>query len=343
MRHYSFTPGSFHVRVPRRVFWVNLIAAGSCLVFGLFALTLGDYPLSVGDVVRAITGEHADPLARYFVQDLRAPRVLAALLVGAALGLSGAIFQSITKNPLGSPDLTGFTTGAATGAVSAIIIFQATPVGVSLGAVVGGFVTGALVYSLSRSRGVTGIRFVLIGVGVSFFLRGVNSLLVVRTSLDRAQQSQLWLAGSFNAVGWNSVAALGAVLAVSIPVGVALSRPMAVMMTCDELATSLGVPVSHRRAQLLALGVILTAVAVAAAGPISFVALAAPQIAKFLARESVTSFGSSVLVGALLVLVSDVVAQRIIAPAQLPVGVVTGVMGGFYLIGLLIYMGRKQK
>ncbi|WJY68455.1 FecCD family ABC transporter permease [Corynebacterium auris] len=338
--------GAACLRVPRRALAVNVIIGLACAAVAIVALMIGDYPLSVADTLRAIVGTGDNALASYFVRELRAPRVIAALLVGAALGISGAIFQNVTRNPLGSPDITGFTTGAATGAVIAIMLFDATPVLISFGAIAGGCVTGALVFALARSSttstGLGGITFVLIGVGVSFALRAVNHLLVVRASLDKAQQSAIWLAGSFNAVTWPPVVVLVIALAVLVPLSLVLARPLTVMLAGDEVACGLGVDVPKRRRELIAVGVALSAVAVAAAGPISFVALAAPQLARLIARAPGVGFGGSALVGALLVASSDVIAQRAFAPVQLPVGVVTGVLGGVYLIWLLAHEWRKS-
>lgn len=304
---------------------------------------LGDYPISVLQVIRSLLGISDDPLAQFFVRDLRAPRVVMAMLVGAALGVSGAIFQALTANPLGSPDITGFTVGAATGALVQIIIFNGGPLAIGTGAMLGGFATGAAVYLLSRSNGVTGTRFVLIGIGVAAVLQGVNALLVVRASLTAAQTAAQWLAGSFNATSWSGTITLGAVLALLLPSSLLLSRPLGVMLTGPDLAVGLGVRVDLRRVQLIALGVALVAVTVAAAGPIAFVALAAPQLARRLTQTSGPGLGGAALMGAFLVLTSDVISQRLFAPTQLPVGVVTGSLGGIYLIWLLSREWRKDR
>ncbi|MBI8999844.1 iron chelate uptake ABC transporter family permease subunit [Corynebacterium sp. CCM 8864] len=314
----------------------------TCIVI-VFALMLGDYPISATQVIRSLLGINDDPLTQFFVRDLRAPRVVMALIVGAALGISGAIFQALTGNPLGSPDITGFTVGAATGALLQIIVFNGGPLAIGLGALLGGFATGATVYLLSRQGGVTGTRFVLIGIGVAAILQGVNGLLIVRASLTAAQTAAQWLAGSFNATTWGETIVLGAVLALLIPASLLLARPLGVMLTGPDLAVGLGVPVDTRRIQLIIIGVSLVAVTVAAAGPIAFIALAAPQLARRLTRTSGPGLGGAALMGAFLVLTSDVISQRLFAPTQLPVGVVTGSLGGIYLIWLLSREWRKDR
>lgn len=305
------------------------------------ALMVGDYPIGPGQVVGAIFGTEHNALINFYVVDLRAPRVVLAVLVGIALGVSGAIFQSVTGNPLGSPDITGFSVGAATGALLQILLFQGGPVAIALGAVGGGLATGAVVYFLARTRGMSGTRFVLVGIGVSFILQGVNSLLVVQADLTSAQTAAQWLAGSLNATTWGETYAMLAVVILAIPACVLLTGPMNMMESRDELAVGLGVNVARRRRELLAVGVVLVAVSVAATGPIAFVALAAPQVARRIAKGPSASLGLAGLTGAVLVVASDIAAQRLFAPTQLPVGVITGSLGGAYLIWLLIREWRR--
>jgi iron complex transport system permease protein len=326
--------GPVRTRLERRSLVAGAVMLAALLAVGVVALLIGDYPLGVAGALRALVGIGDDPLAQYFVQDQRAPRVLAAVLVGAALGTSGCIFQTLSANPLGSPDVIGFTVGSATGALLQIIVLDAGPAGIATGAVLGGLGTAAVVYALSWRGAVAGYRLVLVGIGVSAVLQGVNSLLV-RASLTAAQTASQWLAGSFNAATWGEVGLVAAGTAMLVPAALLLSRPLGMMTSGDDLAAGLGVRVERRRLELVAVGVALVSLAVAAAGPISFVALAAPQLSRRLARTSGTGMGGAALMGAVLVLVSDVIAQRILAPTQLPVGVVTGSLGGIYLIWLL--------
>lgn len=335
--------GPVSVRVRLRALVVLAALCACALVASVVALRLGDYPLSATDVVRALLGTDDDRLAVYFVQQVRAPRVLLALGVGAALGAAGAIFQQITGNPLGSPDLTGFTIGAATGAVVQIIVFDGGVWAISLGAVAGGVITGCVVYVLSRGPGLTGTRVVLMGIGVSFVLQGVNALLVVKADLATAQAAAQWLAGTLNAANWTKVEFLAAVLAVSGGAAWWWARSLTVMTSGNDLAIGLGVPLARRRIELFGLGIALVAIAVAVSGPIAFVALAAPQLAGRLAGGSTAGLGLSAMMGAVLVLSSDIVAQRAFAPVQLPVGVVTGVLGGLYLLWLLAREGKKGR
>jgi iron complex transport system permease protein len=333
-RHGLLRAGPFAIRFERRAAWVGLALVVAIVAACLVALLIGDYPLTPAGAVAHLLGWGEDPLAQYFVRNQRAPRALAAILVGAALGTSGAIFQSLSNNPLGSPDVIGFTVGSATGALLQIVVFGGGPAAVATGAAVGGLGVAVVVYLLAWRQGLAGFRLVLVGVGVAAALQGVNALLIVRASLERAQTAAQWLAGSFNATTWAQTLVTGAAVAVCVPAALALARPLGAMTLGDDLATGLGVRVERRRLELVVVGVALVAAAVAAAGPIAFVALAAPQLAKRLTRGEI-GLASSALMGAWLVVVSDIVAQRLFAPTQLPVGVVTGSLGGAYLIWLL--------
>lgn len=340
-RHVVLALGPWSLRVERRVLGVGVVLAVLVAVAMAASTLFGDYGLAVRDVLAILGGDESDPRATYFVTEQRIPRVLAGAAVGAALALSGAIFQNLSRNPLGSPDIIGFTVGAASGALAQIILFDAAPDAVAAGAVVGGLGTAVAVYALSWQRGVAAHRLVLVGVGVGAVLQALNALLVVKASLTEAQTAAVWLAGSLNAMTWGPLLRLSAALAVLVPAALALARPLGSLVLGDDVAAATGVRVERCRLGLVAVGVALVAAAVATAGPLAFVALAAPQIGRRLTRTPWAGPVVSALVGALVVVLSDLVAQRIFAPTQLPVGVVTGSLGGAYLIWLLAWQRRN--
>ncbi|MEU6856423.1 FecCD family ABC transporter permease [Rothia kristinae] len=332
-------PRGFGLRVSLRQTLV--LAALAVVLFGLAVLALmqGEYRLSPGEVLHTLTGG-GPRLARYFVTEVRAPRVLAAILVGAALGLSGAIFQVVSGNPLGSPDIIGFTHGAATGALLQIIVFDAGPGGVALGAVLGGLGTAVVVWGLTRRTGLGGYRVVLIGIGVGSTLSALNSLLVVRASLTQAQTAAAWLVGSLNAMTWAKVALLGIALLILLPALLWLARPLTALMYGDAVAAGIGVPVGRVRVLALFVGVLLVALATATTGPVAFVALAAPHICRTLTRVTGAGLAGAGLTGAVLVLGADLLAQHAL-PGTLAVGVVTGALGGCYLVYLIAAERRR--
>lgn len=323
----------------RAVVYLGLLIAAAAA--GVAGILIGDYGISLDQVLAAFLRTSEDPLAGYFVTQVRLPRAVCGLLVGAALGMSGAIFQTLSGNPLGSPDVIGFTTGAATGALVQIIVFNADTAAVAVAAVVGGLVTAGVVYGLSWHSGVAGFRLVLVGIGTGAILAAVNSLLVVRASLESAQTAAQWLAGSLNATLWPEVGAVALALAVLAPIAIVLSRALDQFPLGDAAATGLGVRVERSRVILVFVGVALMAVATAATGPIAFVALAAPHLVRKLTRSPAVGLLGAGLMGGVLVLVSDLIARRLFAPNELAVGAITGALGGLYLVWLLAVERRR--
>lgn len=314
---------------------------GGGLALAAALLGTGSLALGPAEVFASLLGQGQDPTAQRIVQRVRLPRVLTASLVGAALGMAGAIFQSISRNPLGSPDVIGFTTGAASGAIVQIILFDAGPLATSLAALAAGLCTALAVVLLAR-RGATagGYRLVLVGIGVGASLSGLNSLLLVTGNLDQAMYAQLWLAGSLNTRTWSHVvpAALG--LLASVPLALYHGRRLEVLELGDASAAQLGVAVERVRLQMVLVAVGMTAIATAAAGPIAFIALAGPQLARRLTRSAGVPLLSGALMGAVLLLAADLLGQRLAYVANLPIGLMTGLLGGFYLLWLLLRSRR---
>jgi iron complex transport system permease protein len=329
------------VRVERRsVLYVSCVLL---LVLGLLVLQLvtGDYPLELSRVLATLRGGGTAG-EEFIVYTLRLPRELTAVLAGAAFGASGAVYQSITRNPLGSPDIIGFTYGAAFGAVLAIVVLDQSPVGVTAAAVVGGLGVAVLVYALAYRGGVTGYRLILVGIGISSVLASFVSYLLKRAELIYAQEAYVWLTGSLNGRTWTDVqiGLVGCVLLVPVLVGLGPGLRMAEMG--DDTARALGAAVDRNRLCALAFGAALCAVGVVCAGPITFVALAAPQIAKRLSGSPTVRVVPAMVTGSLLLLLSDTVAQKLLPDSQLPVGIVTLALGGSYLAWLIAREGRNR-
>ncbi|WP_435208826.1 FecCD family ABC transporter permease [Micromonospora sp. bgisy143] len=336
------TPGGLSLRFRPRALAVGLGAALLAAGLSLVAMGSGDYPLGPADVLRALTGG-GSAAEQFIVTELRLPRLVTALLVGAALALGGTLFQSLVRNPLGSPDILGFTQGASTGALVVVVVGGGS-LALAGAAVVGGLVTGLVIYALAWRRGVHGYRLVLVGIGVAAILTGVNGYLLTRAPLMDAARAVLWLTGSLDGRGWANAGPLLAVTAVLTPLVLVGCAPALRMMELgDDTASALGVPVRRVRLVLLAAAVLLVSFAAAAAGPVSFVALVAPHVAKRLTRAPGPNLLPSMAVGAALLVGADLVAQRAFAGHQLPVGVVTGVLGGGYLVWLLAVERRAGR
>lgn len=333
----------FSLRVQPRALTVCVLLALATLSVTALSLTVGDYPVPLSSVIASLTG-HGSGTDAFIVGTLRLPRVLAALLVGVALGMSGAVFQSLSRNPLGSPDIIGFTSGAAAGAVAEILIFRGSQTAIAGSAIVGGLVTALVVYLLSVKRGrVAGYRLILIGIGTGAVLSSLTSYLLTRATLYDAQNAQVWLIGSLNAIGWDVVGPLATALAILTPLTLILGRALGWIELGDESARGLGVPVERTRLLLVVAATALCAAATAAAGPIAFVALAAPQLCRRLIRAPGALIGASGVMGALLLAASDFGAQRVVPATSVPVGVMTGVLGGAYLCWLLAHGWKARR
>lgn len=316
-----------------------LLAAATFLVFCV-SIGVGDFPIGLPQVLATLFGR-GEQVDEFVIMDLRMPRALAGVVVGVALGVSGAITQSIARNPLASPDVLGITSGASAVAVFLVTVSGGTAaaivdsVGLSAAALAGGLGTGLLVYFLAWRRGVDGFRLILIGISVSAVTEAVTTWLLVTADIRDVARAQAWLVGSLEDRGWSEVwTALWCGLALLAVVScVAFQfRPM---HFGDDVAAGLGVRYTRVRAVLLLCAVLLAGVAVSAAGPVPFVALVAPQVAMRLARCPTPPLVASGLTGALLLTGSDLVARTAL-PVSVPVGVVTAAIGGPFLVYLLV-------
>ncbi|QWF80625.1 FecCD family ABC transporter permease [Amycolatopsis sp. CA-230715] len=308
------------------------------LAVGVLSIGTGEFQLSFGDVLKTLAGNGTK--AQYLVVTDRLPRALVGVLVGAALGLAGSVFQTLTRNPLGSPDIIGFTTGSATGGVATILVLGGSPVLIAGGALVGGLLTAGVVALFAAPRGLQSSRIVLLGIALSAVLAGINSYLLSRATTDGAGQATVWLVGNLAGRDWGYFAPLAVALLLLTPAVAALSRPLRMLEMGDDTSIGIGVPVQRVRPALFVLSVALVAVATAAAGPIPFVALCAPQLVKRLTRTPGPNLIASMCMGALLVVCADYAGQRLLAASLLPVGVVAAALGGLYLIFFLVTRRR---
>ncbi|MEV5267274.1 FecCD family ABC transporter permease [Streptomyces werraensis] len=335
-------PGGLSVRLDVRAFTVVVLLMLLALGASVLLIGTGDFPMSASDVLTTLVGQ-GDEGQEFIVTELRLPRVLVGLLVGASLGIGGALFQSISRNPLGSPDILGLGQGATAGALTVIVLFSGTANQVALGALAGGLITGTAIYVLAWKRGVHGYRLVLVGIGVSAVVTAVNGYLLTKSDIVDAARAVVWMTGSLDGRDWDQVWPLLALCAVLVPVVLANSRALRMTEMGDDISNALGVRVERLRLVLMLSAVLLTASATAAAGPVSFVALTAPQLARRLTRSPGPNLVASMCMGAALLVLADFVSQRAFGAEQLPVGVVTGVLGGVYLLWLLVTERRAGR
>lgn len=305
-----------------------------CLGVTVLAISGGEYQMSPWQVVRVLFGG-GEGIENMVIWQWRMPRALAALVFGAALALSGSVFQSLTRNPLGSPDIIGFSTGAYTGALVALTVVGGGYVATSAGALIGGLLTAFLVYLLAWRNGTAGFRLILVGIGISSVLASFNHFMVLRAELDVAMAAAVWGAGTLNGLSWATLIPPMVLVVLCALALLAGSSRLQMLQLGDDLCRALGMRVERTKLLFVVLAVFLVAAVTSVAGPIAFVALVAPQIARRVMGSSRLQLLPTALVGALLLAGSDLLAQRLFAPVQLPVGVVTVCFGGVYLIYLL--------
>ncbi|SEC53013.1 iron complex transport system permease protein [Streptomyces misionensis] len=335
-------PGGLSLRLDPRALIVVVLLLAAALAAGVALIGTGDAKIPAADVLRTLAG-NGTAYQDFIVRELRLPRVLVGLLVGASLGLGGALFQSVSRNPLGSPDVLGLSQGATAGALVVIVLMSGSAASVTVGALAGGLVTGLAIYLLAWRQGVHGYRLVLVGIGVSAMLTAVNGYLLTKADMVDAARAVVWMTGSLNGRDWDQVWPLLALCAVLVPLVLAHARGLRMLEMGDDTAGALGVPVQRVRLVVMTGAVLLTAAATAAAGPVSFVALTAPQLARRLTRSPGPNLVPSLCMGAALLVTADWAAQRAFGADQLPVGVVTGVLGGGYLLWLLVTERRAGR
>jgi iron complex transport system permease protein len=336
--------GGMSAQLRRRPMIVFGLLLAAVVVLFILSISAGTTWLHPGKVVDVLTGAGTRPV-RFQVMELRFPRAVIGVLAGAALALSGALLQSAVRNPLASPDVLGITSGASVGAVIVYVlgwrVFGA-PLSVSLplAALAGGAIAAAIVFLISRGGPVGGLRLILVGIGVNAALQGaIYGLLVVGGTFD-VMQAQVWLTGDLSADA-RRIAPLAVTVVVVLLAGWALSRSLTSMQLGADVARGVGVPVNRMFTGLLVCSVVAASVAVSAAGPLGFVALAAPQLARLLAGGTRAPLACSAACGALLVLAADLVSRTLLN-GLVSVGLLTAIVGGPILISLLLNRVRRQ-
>ena len=321
------------------------LAGMTAVVVALLATTMltGSYAAGPWEVLASALHLRDDPAVDFVVRELRLPTALTGLLVGAALGVAGLLFQRLLANPLASPDFVGVSSGASLFAVAAIVVVGAGAVPVPLASLAGALVSAALVYVLAWRDGISGYRFILIGIGVSEFMLSLVGYVIARADMFDARAAMTWLVGSVGQAGTAQLRALAVAVVVLVPAALVLSRALRTLELGDDAATALGARVEPQRLAMLGIAIVLVAFATAAAGPILFVALiAGPVAVRLTGPASSAAIAGAALVGASIVLGADLIA-RYALPVALPTGVVTGAVGAPYLVWLLVTANREGR
>jgi iron complex transport system permease protein len=329
--------GALSILIHKKTIVVSLALALACLLISIVSLGLGEMRISPWNVIRSLVGAGADDYDMV-IQKLRLPRIVAGLLVGASLASAGAIMQGIVRNPLASPDIMGVTGGASVAAV-AFITYWSGSVTIRLlpvAAMSGAAVVATALYMLAWKRGVTPVRLILVGVGMSALMSAGTTMMIMFSPRNDAGQAYLWLTGSIYATSWENVLTVLPWTVALIPLGFLLARHVNIGQLGDDVATGAGSAVERNRLLLLLVSVGLAGAAVSVAGGIGFVGLLAPHMARKLVGSSFeNALPVSALLGGAIVTLADMVGRTMFLPYDVPVGVFTSAIGAPFFIYLL--------
>lgn len=315
----------------RIVLVLGVVALAAVILTGLL---LGSTALLTGDIALWLQGQAPPQIA--FALDERSPRVIAAVTAGAALALAGALTQAVSRNPLADPSLLGITGGAGLGAVLVVTSAAASTFGMLVGAVVGALAAFVLVYLLAWRGGISADRFILIGIGISYAAVALTTFVLLRSDPWNTPKVYTWLSGTTYGRIWEQVIPLGIALLIALPLVFAQRRDLDVIALDEDTPRLLGVGLERSRLLLLVVAALLAALSVVAVGVIGFVGLVAPHAARALVGARHTRvIPVAVLLGAVLVGAADVLGRTVIAPAQLPAGLIVALLGAPYFVWLL--------
>lgn len=310
-----------------------LLLAGAVIAMGI-----GSSNINPWRVIQTLIGQ-GNPTETLVINMFRLPRVLMAMMVGIGLGMAGAILQGIVRNPLASPDLLGVTDGASMVAVGIITIFAGS---ISLFwmpafVFIGGMATVLVIYFAAWNNGVSPRRMILIGIGMGALLSAARTVMMTQSSIDKTSAAQVWLSGSLNTANWQQVQILAVWYLLLLPFLILAMRSLTAQSMGDDIAKSLGSKLTPERFCLIMLSTALATGSVAFCGSIGFIGLMAPHITRrLLGSMPELMIPGSAIVGALLVVVSDLAGRVVLAPLEVPVGIFTALIGGPYFIYLLV-------
>lgn len=312
--------------------WILLALLLLCIVFFFVSLGNGAVEISTGEIIQALISRENTKIYRIIAQ-IRLPRTIVAMLVGAALSLSGAILQGVMRNPLATPNIIGVSSGAGLSALTIMILFPAHFHLVPIGAFVGALTTTLLIYSLAWKRGIVPTRLILAGVAVNTILGAGNNILLT-TYPERVSGVINFMVGGLSGVNWKDVHMITPYILLSLFISLFFSRKMNILLLGDEIATGLGLRVEWVRRMLIILASFLAGSAVSAVGLLGFMGLVVPHMARaFVGNDHRFLFPASILMGSALLMICDLIARTIFAPIEIPVGVIMSILGGpFFLL-----------
>jgi iron complex transport system permease protein len=320
------------------------LANSSLLVLLILAvitsLSMGTVQVSPPDVLQALMG-NADPMTAFVVNELRLSRVVAGLLSGAALAMAGCLMQTLARNRLATPGIIGIDNAATAFAVASVV-----GVGLSLApsamALAGAACATAIAFGLAGANGTRGYRFIVAGIGIGAIAGAVTQVLLSRVAIDAANAAYPWTVGSLNARSGNSVLVLAIGLAAGYAILMLISRALNTLQFSDAVAIALGTRLKATRILGLALSVLLTGLAVSVCGPVGLIALLAPELARTICRPGKVPLTASALAGATFMVAADLLGRTLFSPLEIPVGIITAIVGSPYLLWILLKPSRRS-
>ncbi|MBG9452599.1 iron ABC transporter permease [Lysinibacillus sphaericus] len=332
------------VKASKKLTFISIMT----LAVFFFSASFGDSFINPFTVIQTLFGKGSE-FDQLIIVDFRMPRIFLAAFAGMALAVAGAILQGIIKNPLASPDIISISAGGGAAVVGFLAMFSDSNHSLTvsiewlpLAGFIGATIVGLIVYVFAWKDGVTPTRLVLIGIGVSAFMQAITTMLMIIGPIYQASEANKWITGSVKSADWNQVQIVVPLILVLLLITFFITRQLNVQELGDDTAASLGQSVQKARLLLIILSSSLVASAIAFAGAIGFVGLMAPHIAR---RIVGPSFGvlipTSAAIGALLVMVADIIGRTAFSPLEVPAGVFTAAIGAPYFIYLLFRNPRK--
>ena len=313
---------------------VNTALLGLLVLATIISLATGTVQVSLFDTLSALAG-HADPMTDFVINELRLSRVIAGLLSGAALAMAGCLMQTLARNRLATPGIIGIDNAATAFAVASVV-----GVGLSLApsamALAGAAAATAIAFGLAGANGTRGYRFIVAGIGIGAIAGAVTQVMLSRVAIDAANAAYPWTVGSLNARSGQSVLVLGLGLAAGYLILMSLSRALNTLQFTDAVAIALGTRLKATRIIGLGLAVMLTGLAVSVCGPVGLIALLAPELARALCRPGKVPLTAAALAGASFMLIADLLGRTLFAPLEIPVGIITAIVGSPYLLWILL-------
>lgn len=332
--------GDYSLLLHARSSLIALLLSLILLLSGAWILAAGDDTLNAWSALAAAIGQ-GEPMQVFLIQELRLPRLIAGLLSGAALGAAGCLLQTLARNRLATPGVIGIDDGATAFAVASIVAVP-TSLAPSVLALSGAATAAVLTFALAAGGGARGYRFIVVGIAIGALFGALTNLMLARSDIDAANAAYPWTVGSLNARPADAVLLLGIGLALGLPLAKLLVRALSLMRFSDSVAIGLGVRLQLMRLLTLGLCVWLTALAVAVVGPVGLIALAAPEMARHLCARHGVPVLNAALSGALMVIVADWLGRTLLAPTEIPVGIIAAIVGGPYLLWILLRQSPRS-